>query len=81
MREDQRRRLLYPDWADQPGERYDELSAVDRAVWDRTRGITRGEAATQAWHRRLAEHVALGTITSAEAIAATIRAEKRSARP
>lgn len=67
--EDQRAMLLHPHWlqtsAGDP--RYDELSADDRAVWDRTRGQARGEDSIQAWERRLARAVEAGIVTEHEA--------------
>jgi hypothetical protein len=75
--EDQRRRLLWPDWMADQGARYDDLSPVDKAVWDRTRGITRGEDSVKAWTGRLLDSVAAGIITDAEARAALDRAERR----
>jgi hypothetical protein len=73
MREDQRRRLLWPDWAESPSERYDELSAVDRAVWDRTRGIHRGEGSVDAHCKHLLDAEAAGIVTTDEARAALDR--------
>jgi hypothetical protein len=80
MQADQRRRLLWPDWASDPGDRYDELTAVDRAVWDRTRGITRGEGSVAAWTTRLMTAADAGIVTRDEATAALDRIENRNVR-
>lgn len=74
---DLRRQLLWPAWMLEQGPRYDELDEVDRAVWDRTRGIRRGEASERAWARRLAEAVIAGIVTEADARAALARATRR----
>jgi hypothetical protein len=69
QREDQRRLLLDPPWlhSDCGNVRYDELSAVDRAVWDRTRGQTRGADSIKAWHGRLVRGVESRLISEHEA--------------
>lgn len=73
MLEDQRRRLLHPDWAEDQGDRYDELSPADRLVWDRTRSISRGSGSVEAWTKRLLEAVDAGIVTRDEADAALRR--------
>jgi len=73
---DQRHRLLWPDWMLEQEPRYDQLDELDQAVWDRTRGIRRGAASIEAWARRLAEAVAAGIVTAAEARAAAGRADR-----
>jgi hypothetical protein len=77
MRDDQRQRLLWPDWAADPGDRYDELSAVDKAVWDRTRGIIRGEGSVAVWTQRLMAAADAGIVTRSDATAALDRIERR----
>jgi len=72
-----RRRLLWPAWMVEQGPRYDELDEVDRAVWDRTRGIRRGEASERGWAERLADAVNARILTPGEADAALARAERR----
>lgn len=72
-----RRRLLWPDWLVEQGPRYDELDDDDRAVWDATRGIARGEASERTWARRLADAVHAGIVTEADARAALTRATSR----
>lgn len=68
LRADQRRMLLWPDWlAVDHGPRYDELSAVDKAVWDRTRGQVPGHDSIPAWVERLARAVKADLITEDEA--------------
>ena len=74
--EEQRRRLLWPEWMIKPGPRYDELSEVDQAVWDRTRGQTRDAGSIEAWAERLARAVRSGLITAAEAETALTRGER-----
>ena len=56
LQADQRRMLLWPDWLsnDEGNPRFDELTEIDEAVWDRTRGQTRGTDSIQAWAGRLA---------------------------
>jgi hypothetical protein len=75
--DDQRRRLLWPEWMASQGPRYDELAPVDRAVWDRTRGILRGADSVKAWTHRLIDAVDAGIVTEAEARAALNRVENR----
>lgn len=79
LQADQRRLLLDPPWlhSDAGHPRYDELSDVDRRVWDRTRGQTRGTDSVEAWAGRLARAVQSGLITQAEARAAFDRAKGR----
>ena len=76
---DTRRVLLWPDWLAEQGPRYDELGELDRAVWDRTRGIVRGADSLEAWRRRLAEAVAIGLVTRDEAHGALARARRAAA--
>jgi hypothetical protein len=78
QRDDQRRMLLSPDWLSvDHGPRYDQLSPVDRAVWDRTRGQVRGHDSRTAWAERLARAVVSGLVTEHEARAAYDRRRKR----
>jgi hypothetical protein len=65
--QDVRRAILWPDWSIPQGERYDDLSELDRLVWDTTRGIRRGAAVEHAWAERLRQAVEAGIITPAEA--------------
>jgi len=74
--DDQKQRILYPDWMVDQGPVYDQLSDVDKAVWDRTRGIARGEASFAAWIARIIDATQAGVITEAEADAAMGRAER-----
>jgi hypothetical protein len=76
---DERRMLLDPPslHSDNGHPRYDELDELDRAVWDRTRGQTRGTESVKTWLERLARAVRAGLITRAEACAAVDRLEKR----
>jgi len=74
---EQRRALLWPDWLAEQGPTYDKLSPADRAVWDATRRIRRGEASVRAWARRLGEAVSAGIVTDVEAEAAIDRADRR----
>lgn len=74
--EDQRQRLLYPDWMTTQGLAYDQLSDVDKTVWDRTRGTVNGETSIAAWANRIIDAVQAGVITEPEADAATSRAER-----
>jgi hypothetical protein len=61
--------LLDPPWlrtsAGHPT--YDALDDVGKAVWDRTRGQTRGHDSVVIWVARLARAVDVGVITQAEA--------------
>lgn len=65
----ERRLLLDPPWlaTDAGSPRYDALSDVDRAVWDRTRGQRRGTDSVAAWMGRLERAVEAGLITMHEA--------------
>ena len=67
--------LLDPPWlrssAGHP--RYDALSEADKAVWDRTRGQTRGHDSALMWVARLARAVDAELITEDEARAAIRR--------
>lgn len=74
--EDQRQRLLYPDWMVDQGPTYDQLDDVDKAVWDHTRGIARGESSFAAWVNRIVDATQAGVITELEADAAMRRAER-----
>jgi hypothetical protein len=74
--DEQRQALLHPPWAEDAGPVYDELSRVDRAVWDRTRGIDRGEGSRRAWAERLGRAVQAGLICAAEARAALHRVRR-----
>lgn len=76
---DQRRLLLAPPWlrSDGGSVRYDDLSEVDRAVWDRTRGQSRGEHSVEAWTDRLVRAVEAGLISEDEARRATRRIKGR----
>ncbi len=49
QRVEQRRILLFPPWQCDNGPRYDELSDVDKRVWDTTSGRVRGEGSVKAW--------------------------------
>ena len=72
--EAQRAELLAPGWlATEHGPRYDELSADDRAVWDRTRGQASGAGSVQTWLARLVRGVRVGLITAEEAESAARR--------
>jgi hypothetical protein len=65
----ERRLLLDPPWlrSDAGNVRYDALSDVDRAVWDRTRGQSRGADSLTTWIGRLDRAVEAGLITEHEA--------------
>lgn len=80
--EDQRRMLLDPPWlaSDAGDPRYDELSEVDKAVWDRTRGQRRDADSIKAWVERLARAVIAGVITEDEARRACDRYDRRDRR-
>jgi hypothetical protein len=68
-REQARRELLPPPWlrSDAGTSRYDDLSEVDKAVWDRTRGQRRDTDSLAAWAVQLRRAVAEGTVTADEA--------------
>ena len=74
QRLDQRELLLDPAWLRENSLRYDDLSDVDKAVWNRTRGQTHGEGLEREWARRLGRAVEAGIITEAEADAALTKA-------
>jgi hypothetical protein len=69
---DQRRMLLWPEMPER-GPRYDALDAVGQAVWDRTRGQTRGDGSMVMWAGRLRRAVEAGWIEEREADAAMRR--------
>jgi hypothetical protein len=75
QRAEQRRRLLWPDQlpTGDDGPPHEQLSELDRRVWDTTRGQRRGEGARRAWIERLARAVTAGLITRDEATAAVQR--------
>jgi hypothetical protein len=74
--EDQRTTLLWPPWLHNGnGPRYDELSDVDRQVWDRTRGVS-SQGSVTTWIDRLGRAVTSGLVTQTEATAA-IRRQQR----
>lgn len=79
---DQRRQLLDPPWlaSDAGDPRYDELSALDQAVWDRTRGQRRDADSLEIWVGRLARAVEAGVITEDEARRAVDRYDRRGMR-
>lgn len=70
-----RRELLNPPWlhTDRGNARYDTLTDVDKAVWDRTRGQTRNADSVASWVALLARAVADGVITADEARTAAKR--------
>jgi hypothetical protein len=72
LQEGQRAMLLDPPWlqSDAGSMRYDELSEIDKAVWDRTRGQIRGTDSVVAWVARLRRGVDADLITQNEAEAA-----------
>jgi hypothetical protein len=82
MRADRRRMLLDPPWlrSDAGNPRYDELSEDNKAVWDRTRGQTRGADSLKAWAERLARAVKVELITEDEARRAVDRVQARERR-
>jgi uncharacterized Zn finger protein (UPF0148 family) len=65
----ERRDLLDPPHlrSDAGSQRYEALDDVDRAIWDRTRGQTRGTDSVAWWAHRLGRAVADGFITQDEA--------------
>ena len=69
QRRDERENLLRPAWLDtRDGDgRYDALSDVDKAVWNRTRGIATNDGPVETWVARLARAADSGLITDAEA--------------
>jgi hypothetical protein len=69
---DQRRMLLWPQMDDR-GPRYEQLDALGKAVWDRTRGQTTGHDSTVGWVRRLRVAVEADVVTEDEARAAMRR--------
>lgn len=79
QREEQRALLLDPPWlrSSDGDPRYEALSEVDQAVWDRTRGQTRGHDSMRTWTQRLARAVESGLITETEARAAARRVKGR----
>jgi hypothetical protein len=68
----ERRLLLDPPWlrTSSGSSRYDALSDVQRAVWDRTRGQKRGGDSVLSWMQRLGRAVAAGLVDESEARAA-----------
>lgn len=82
QRDEERKSLLHPSHlATSDGDaRYNNLSDVDKAVWNRTRGIVgrdRHDGPATDWAHRLSAAVVGGTITEAEAEAAVRRLAKR----
>ena len=66
---DERRLLLDPPWlrSDAGSSRYDQLTEVDKMVWDRTRGQSRGADSVLTWVARLRRAVDTGLVTRREA--------------
>ena len=79
---EERRLLLDPPWlrTDRGHRLYDELGDDDKAVWDRTRGQTRGVDSVDTWVRRLGRAVQVQIITRAEADRAIDRLKQRDER-
>jgi hypothetical protein len=75
LRADQRRVLLDPPWlrTDAGHPRYDALDEAGKAVWDRTRGQSRGADSVVTWAARLRRAVETELITRNEAGAAMRR--------
>ena len=65
----ERAELLDPSWlrSDAGNPRYEALDDTDRAIWDRTRGQSRGADSLAAWAGRLRRAVDGGLITRHEA--------------
>jgi len=82
QRRDERESLLRPAWLDtSDGDgRYDALSDVDKAVWNRTRGIATNSGAVNGWLERLARAVACGLVTEPEALGAIAQFGRRNGR-
>lgn len=78
---EERKLLLDPPWLrTSAGDlRYEELSEIDRAIWDRTRGQSRGTDSVEQWVRRLGRAVQADLITKAEADGAIDRLGRRDA--
>lgn len=73
MHEDERKRLLFPPWATNGGQRYDELSDVDKEVWRHTRGQRKDDASLISWVDQLGDAVRDNNITIEEARSAVRR--------
>ncbi len=63
---DQRQMLLWPEQPER-GRGYEALDDVGKAVWDRTRGQSRGSDAITTWVGRLERAVEAEVITADEA--------------
>lgn len=68
MHDDERKRLLWPEWATNAnGQRYDALSDADKAVWRATRGQRDDADSIINWLHDLATAETSGDITSEDA--------------
>jgi hypothetical protein len=74
--DDQRQQLLHPNWMTDQGPVYDQLSDVDKAVWDHTRGQAGTHDSIPSWTVRLKRAVETGLITDTEADLAMTRVER-----
>lgn len=68
--------LLHPTWAQDRGPVYDQLSEVDKAVWNRTRNITYDHDSIAFWVQRIGRAVDSGLITQTDADLAITRVER-----
>lgn len=65
--------LLNPSWMQTQGPKYLELSELDQAVWDETRGIKRGTDVERQWMADLKECLELGLISEREMVRAVAK--------
>ena len=74
MQEDERKALLWPEWASNGyGQWFDALDEVNQAIWRQTRGHDPDPEVMATWAQKLGDAVTRGDITDAQALAAVKR--------
>ena len=78
MQEDERKALLWPEWASNGyGPWFDALDEVNQAIWRQTRGQDATPAIMMTWVQKLGDAVERGDITDVQARAAVKRVRER----
>ena len=78
MEEDERKALLWPEWASNGfGAWYDQLDEVNQAIWRQTRGQDATPEMMLTWVAKLSAAVLAGDITDVQARAAVKKVRER----
>jgi hypothetical protein len=78
MQEDERKALLWPEWASNGyGQWFDALDDVNKAIWRQTRGQDATPQMMMTWVQKLGDAVERGDITDVQARAAVKRVRER----